>query len=134
MGEYKNSSFYRREDNAAANIGRNDVPSEDPKRVQERLRQKQSDWDAEDRDAGIENSAERLYQLLEQEGLITEDETKDAYRWVHHYVSSGGMSFNGSEEMKFHEKVAEIQKWDEAGEWERTWTVGQRIEKTKKSE
>lgn len=129
-----NENFHNEEDLAASRISRDDVPLEDPKKVQEFLQQQRSDWDSEDAAESLENDTERLYQLLKQEGIVINDSKNVLYNTVLRYVESGGVSPNSKTEEKMFPKIAEIDKRDKAGEWEKSYTIGQAIGKAKKQE
>lgn len=134
MPEKHDADFYHKEDMAAANIGRDDAPPEDPQKIQEFLQQRQADWDFEDEQERIEWQVERFYQLLKQEGAISQEEAKEYYPLVYDYVANEWEAGeNSSEEVKeFFRKMVEIDKRDQAGEWEKSTTIGQKIRKAKK--
>lgn len=133
MPEKHDANFYHKEDKAAASIGRDDAPMEDPQKLQEFLQQRQADWDFEDEQERIESQTERLYQLLKQEGVISEEEAKEYYPMVYDYVANDWEPGEDSpdEEKDFYAKMAEIDGRDRDGEWG-GFTLGQIIEKSKK--
>jgi len=127
MTEKHDENFYNEEDKAAANIGRDDAPLEDPKKRQEFLQQRQGDWDHQDKVEQLEMATERLYQLLKQEGIMDEND----YSIISSYIQRNGLPSNEKEREAF-PKIAEIERRDEAGEWEKSSTVGQPIKKVEK--
>ena len=133
MPEKHDANFYYQEDKAAANIGRDDAPAEDPRKRQEFLQQRQADWDFEDEQERIENQTERLYQLLQQEGVIGKEGAEEYYPAIHNYVAYGEEPGEDSAEQEkdFFEKMAAIDERDRAGEWG-GFTHGQTNEKAKK--
>jgi len=121
----KSDQFYHDEDMAAATIGRDDAPEESPDKARRRLRQRQSDRDFEDKETRIEIETERLFQLARQEGLIEEEGSKSRYGDVGELIQTGRVSNDEA----FQEKLAEIQKRDETGEWAKSFVIGQEIPK-----
>lgn len=110
------------------------APEKSPEQVQSFLRQRQSDWDFEDREEMIEDKTERLYQLMIQEGKIAEPDEAEVsdpeykntdYNRIGRYVESG----RAPEDEKFASDLADIVKRDSQGEWEDSYTIGQPIPK-----
>jgi len=125
MAEKRDENFYNEEDKATANIGRDDAPSEDPGKRQEFLQQRQSDWDHQDKVERLEFDTERLYQLLKQEGIM------DDYAMVFMYIQQNGRPSTEQQREAF-PKIENIEKRDDAGEWEKSYTLGQPIKKAEK--
>jgi tRNA A37 methylthiotransferase MiaB len=101
MPEKHNENFYEDENKAAANIGRDDVPSEDPEKRQEFLQQRQGDWDYQDNQERLQADADWLHKQLKERGIM------DDYPMVWRYVESGGMPSTKEDKIAF-PKIKEV--------------------------
>lgn len=103
-------------DNAAVNppIGQ-EWSRRQKEEIDDRFKLEELDW-----------KSERLYQLMQQEGIIDKDDSSEKtknYSRVNHYVEDGFRTNTGNyhdrpDLKEFDEKMAAIHVRDEAGEWE----------------
>jgi hypothetical protein len=121
--------FYINEDRAAMRIGRDDAPAEDPDRVQARFRQEASDQAFQDEQERLDFEANRLYRLMQQEGVIPEDDNSESglFAQVYDFVAYDDVPENRT----FADQMAEIQRRDEAGEWVKGGNILEPIPKAK---